>query len=91
MKGTRREGGRNRTHGKPRAGPLAPGVHLCSVPCVAAGCAAGNQAGGEMPPSPLPKVLNLPETVTKQISAATWQPSQTFVARKLRQGDFLKK
>lgn len=40
-----------------------------------------------MHPSPLLRVFNFPETVIKQISAAAWQPTQTFVGRKLRQGD----
>lgn len=40
-----------------------------------------------MHPSPLLRVFNFPETVIKQISAAAWQPAQTFVGRKLRQGD----
>jgi hypothetical protein len=32
-------------------------------------------------------VFNFPEAVIKQILAAAWQPSQTFVGRKLRIGD----
>lgn len=48
----------------------------------------GGWAGGEMHPSPLSRVFNFPETVIKQISAVARQPSQTFVERKLRGGDW---
>lgn len=40
-----------------------------------------------MHPSPWLRVFNFPETVIKSISAAAWQPSQTFVGRKLQGGD----
>lgn len=80
MKGRRREMGRNRARVKSRLIPLARGIHLYSVLCVAAGSAVRKEtvagwAGGEMHPSPLFRVFNFPETVIKQISAVAWQPS----------------
>lgn len=44
----------------------------------------GGGLEGGTHPSPLFRVFNFPETVIKQISALVWQPSQTFVGRKLR-------
>lgn len=33
------------------------------------------------------RVFNFPESIIKQIPAAAWQPSQTFVESKLQVGD----
>lgn len=46
MKGTQREMARNRVCVKSRLIPLAWGIHLYSVLCVAAGSAVGKEAVG---------------------------------------------